>query len=137
MSGGTITVRLLTPVPALNRIALPPVPPDVTPVYDLLPTIFVAVESLPPLVQPAHLTRDDGITLVWVDPSTLRAEFVFWCREHLSDGERVVVRLAFGGSADLSEPPPDAYLEGTIGEGAPIPAELCVPSEAVSGTRSA
>lgn len=103
--------------------------PDVT-VQPPSPTVLLSLEPLPPLVRPAHAYRRDGVTLIWVHPSALRAEMVFWTRDNLTDEERLVLRVAYDLDDNLHAPPLDQLLEGTVSEGPPIPMMLRVPDEA-------
>jgi hypothetical protein len=71
------------------------------------------------------------VTLVWIQPGTLKAQFVFWARDNLTAAERIALRLASGHTDDLSTPVPDSALEGEI-TAASIVDALRLPSERLS-----
>lgn len=93
----------------------------------LTPAVYVLVDDLPPLCRPAQVIREGGKTLLWVDPSALCVEVAFYTREHLTDRERIALRIAFNHSSlDLHTPPDDTLLEGTV-RAARVPESLRLP----------
>jgi hypothetical protein len=65
---------------------------------------------------------------VWIQPGTLKVEFVFWARDNLTEAERIAIRLASGHTDDLNAPVPDNALEGEVTK-ATIAPPLRLPSE--------
>lgn len=58
--------------------------------------VYLRVKSLPRPLWPAHVVREDGTTLVTVDPSSTRAEIAMWSPDHLTVDEMNAYRWAYG-----------------------------------------
>lgn len=121
------TVAPLTAAPTRRYFVLPPVLRDAS-VYDQ-PTVFLDVDDLHPLIHPAHVVRENGMTLLTVDPTALRVEFVFWGQENLTDAERIALREAFGAPTDLRRPVPDELLDGPVWRPWEVPKPLQLPDQ--------
>lgn len=96
---------------------------------DLHPLVYLLIEPVQPLLYPAYAHREDGITLLFADPRALKAEVALWMREHMTEPERLTMRLAYEVELDLNHYRDD-LLEGTV-EGSHIPDMLRVPEEAL------
>lgn len=59
------------------------------------PECYLEVAPLPPECWPAWVVRDDGATLVTVDPSSFRVEVAEWAPDHLTEAELNVYRVAY------------------------------------------
>jgi hypothetical protein len=101
------------------------------------PCVYLQVHRLPVGCRPAFVHRRDGATLLWLHPGALLVEIAFWAQEHLTPEERTVLRLAYGASPDLSEPPPDSMVEGRVSFLTPIPPQLVLPHRRTVGLRRA
>lgn len=60
-----------------------------------MPECYMQVKPLPPECWPAWVVREDGATLVTVDPSSTRVEIMEWCADHLSVPEMNAYRYAY------------------------------------------
>lgn len=95
---------------------------------DELPTVYLQIHLLPFSRWPARVRRHRGVTLVWIQPDTLKVQFAYWVKEHLTEQEQVAIRLAGGECADLRIPVRDSSLDGELTM-ASIPVALRLPSE--------
>lgn len=103
--------------------------------HENLPCLFVEIDDLPPLVRPANVYRENGMTLLWVHPGTPKSEIAMWVRENLTLAERRVLRVAY----EMSDPDPqtpieatDPLLEGCADYRRDVPAILRLPRPDVS-----
>ena len=68
------------------------------------PEVYAQIKPLPPACQPAWVVREDGATLVTVNPGTTFAQIIAWVVDHLTVDELNAYRAAYG------EPPVGQHL---------------------------
>lgn len=74
--------------------------------------MYLIFQLLPLTCRPAWLYREDGATLVAVDPRSTKAETTAWAVEHLTPAELNTMRAAFG-APPVGQPCPDHWLDDT------------------------
>jgi hypothetical protein len=95
-----------------------------------LPTVWLKIDQIDRLERYWYCKATPASRRhhVWIRPGTLKAEFVFWAQENLTDPERVAIRLAWGECGDLRIPVRDSVLDGELTADS-IPVDLRLPSE--------
>lgn len=86
------------------------------PVTHLHPTseVYLQFKLLSPASQPCLVVREDGATLLTIDPRSRRGEVSSWVVEHLTRTEQNAYRAAYG------QPPVDQPLDDRLFSDDPV-----------------
>jgi hypothetical protein len=87
--------------------------------------VYLKVRLLPDECYPAHIYRDQGVALVYVDPRASKFELVLWSNDNLHDDEANLIRVAYGQPPRREGRMSDAILEGQCDSA--VPPELRLP----------
>lgn len=91
--------------------------------------IYVIIRALRPACRPAWVVRDNGATLVAVDPRSTKGETTAWAVEHLTPAELSTIRAAYN-VPPVGQPCPDHWLDDNpVNTLIPDPLRLYLPTE--------
>lgn len=88
--------------------------------------IYIVYRDLPENCRPCHIVRHEGLTLVMVDPGSLRLDVHAYCIDRLTLAEHNALRRALNQPAVGAGPMSDAVMEGRAY--ATIPPSLQLPT---------
>lgn len=75
--------------------------------------IYLEYDQLPDVCRPCWVVRDEGATLVTIDPRTTKLEAIQWCVDNLTQVENDAYRAAFA-APPTGQPLPDRYLTSEL-----------------------
>lgn len=88
---------------------------------------YLQFKILPPAVGPVRVVRDDGCTLLIIDPRCRKIDAMMGCADLLEPDEIDVFRAAFGGPPQ-GQPCPESWVSEDLVD-TTVPIDLYLPTQ--------